>query len=403
MKRKISIFLLLILIMIPGFIRAKGFREAKELSAEKRMEDFNSLFKTLKQNYPFFKIQERQTGYNWLEHKSEFESMISSAQSPGEFFLAVEKIVEKLNNGHSELLGPFAYQNFNELYTETITDEKFEEKLKPWAKAINNQQTQKLYSAWLDKIKSSQTNKHKTRSVKENSRELKFEIMQENTIAYVKLPSFSQDRVKKDKKELFKFYKKIKDYPFLIIDIRGNSGGSDFYWIENIVEPLTNETIKFKRYSTYKGGKYSMPFIKARVDQLFSISKLPKKSSYPPEVKRSFKYFSQEIIKIEPKNSVNYNGKIYVLTDEDNFSAAESFAMFCKSTNWATLVGEKTGGDGVGFDPIFYALPNSGLLIRFPIAMGLNSDGSANYEKCTVPDIKTGQPLKKVLELTNDN
>lgn len=37
-------------------------------------------------------------------------------------------------------------------------------------------------------------------------------------------------------------------------------------------------------------------------------------------------------------------------------------------------------------DPVLLALPHSGLVIRFPIGMGLNPDGSANLEAGTTPD-----------------
>jgi C-terminal processing protease CtpA/Prc len=96
---------------------------------------------------------------------------------------------------------------------------------------------------------------------------------------------------------------------------------------------------------------------------------------------------------------VDFTGKIYVLVDRANYSSAEKFCVFCKATEWATLIGEETGGDGIGFDPIFISLPNSGLLVRFPAGMGLNPSGRANEEYHTMPDIKTGSPLEKTLDI----
>lgn len=69
------------------------------------------------------------------------------------------------------------------------------------------------------------------------------------------------------------------------------------------------------------------------------------------------------------------------------FSASESFAAFAKETNWATLVGIPTGGAGISITPVFFTLPNSKLVIRMPVALGLNPDGSVNKEKKTTPHL----------------
>lgn len=46
---------------------------------------------------------------------------------------------------------------------------------------------------------------------------------------------------REEKKEIYNFLKTIKDYPYLIIDISGNVGGSSEYWIDAIVAPLIGE------------------------------------------------------------------------------------------------------------------------------------------------------------------
>ena len=61
--------------------------------------------------------------------------------------------------------------------------------------------------------------------------------------------------------------------------------------------------------------------------------------------------------------------------------------MFCKNTDFATLVGKPTDGDGGVADPILFSLPNSGLIIRFSMFYGLNSDGTGNEANGTIPDI----------------
>lgn len=93
------------------------------------------------------------------------------------------------------------------------------------------------------------------------------------------------------------------------------------------------------------------------------------------------------------------------------FSASEGLAAFAKSTGFATVVGERTGGDGLGIEPILAVLPNSKVVFSFSLEMGLVADGSCNEEVKTVPDIEadpdTSQSLLKqtailkILEMRN--
>ncbi|MCT4629484.1 S41 family peptidase [Winogradskyella sp.] len=90
---------------------------------------------------------------------------------------------------------------------------------------------------------------------------------------------------------------------------------------------------------------------------------------------------------ITPSTNKAYSGKIYLLVDEAVFSSSEALAFFCKATNFATVVGETTSGNGVGTDPLLITLHHSGVVIRFTREMGLNLDGSANEKTKTEPDV----------------
>lgn len=77
-----------------------------------------------------------------------------------------------------------------------------------------------------------------------------------------------------------------------------------------------------------------------------------------------------------------------MLVDKIVYSASEAFVAFCKESGFATLVGETTGGDGIGIEPLLFYLPNSGLVIRFSSTLGLNGDFTINEEVKTVPDVE---------------
>ena len=228
-------------------------------------------------------------------------------------------------------------------------------------------------------------------------------FISDNKIAYIKIDSFKWKFVKSDYNKLMIFWRVIREYPYLIIDIRGNRGGSDSYWRSSIVKKINNQGLEYKLYIAYRGGDYSLPFIKAKMGEypLREIEDLHSKPNYPSELKRDFKYYSELIRTINP-GPIRFKGKIYLLVDSAVYSAAESFCVFAKATNWATIVGERTGGDGIGINPILAVLPNSGLVVRFPVSFGVNPDGSANEEYHTVPDIEAVDPLKEVLNIINN-
>jgi C-terminal processing protease CtpA/Prc len=145
-----------------------------------------------------------------------------------------------------------------------------------------------------------------------------------------------------------------------------------------------------------------MPFIESWDVTISPINELPKLKYDPANDCSHLKYFTKDERVVEPKGSINFNGTIYVLIDEVNYSAADSFSSFCKSTDFATLVGEETSGGGMGFAPIIVKLPNSGLIVRFPIDMALNPDGSTNVIEHTKPDIQSQKPLEKVVDIINE-
>ncbi|MNC71025.1 hypothetical protein D3C75_1218980 [compost metagenome] len=72
-------------------------------------------------------------------------------------------------------------------------------------------------------------------------------------------------------------------------------------------------------------------------------------------------------------------------------------AVFAKSSGFATVVGERTGGDGLGIEPILAVLPNSKVVFSFSLEMGLVADGSCNEEVKTTPDIEADPDMSNQL------
>jgi C-terminal processing protease CtpA/Prc len=235
------------------------------------------------------------------------------------------------------------------------------------------------------------------------------EVFEEFGTAYLKIPSFSSFYVDKDKEGILDFLQNIAQCKALIIDIRGNGGGSTNYWMDNLTAPLTSKNLESEAFLLFRNSDYLKPFMKRKmfmgIHALKPLQDLPHAAEQPAYFENNDGVFKSITSSVKPSGTTHFSGKIYLLVDKYVFSSAEAFAVFAKSTGWATLIGTDTGGDGIGFDPVVVALPHSGLVVRFPCEMGVTPDGKPNEETATTPDIYVEQTyedyLIKVEQLNN--
>ena len=127
----------------------------------------------------------------------------------------------------------------------------------------------------------------------------------------------------------------------------------------------------------------------------------------PDELYDGTFYMRKYSREIEAREPVAFRGKIFLLVDRKVFSSAGGWADFCKQTGWATVVGETTGVQGIGRDPIIISLPESGLLLRYPYCNGINADGTFNGEVGVRPDVRIPgknrtERLQNLLEYLSD-
>lgn len=235
----------------------------------------------------------------------------------------------------------------------------------------------------------------------------------DDNIGYMKVNSFMPYDEVKDKNTIKSFINEIKDSDGLIIDIRGNGGGSSRFCMDNIVALLTKESLTFNYYYFTRGGEFSDNFFniggRLKIDNDKHLKELKDLKDLPPEIFTDFKYYTKEVKTIKTGYSINFKGKIFLLVDEGVYSAAEMFAVSAKETGFATLIGETTGGDGITIDPALCTLPNSGVVFRFSYVMGTTESGVCNEEFKTVPhyivdaeiteNIKDDKCIQKAIEL----
>lgn len=377
------------------------------LSSAQKEEDFDYLCGILSDCYPYFEVNKRVNGIDWLGNKNSYKVKITGTGTNISFAVELYNAVRDLKCGHADVLmddfsmfadlylGDYVSQTSIEPWKAVFTEAKpfYDDYWVPLFRANSNAATRKMPDPADAIVKKSLT----------DGSAASFKILETGKTAYMNV-SMMAVPTDAEYSKILTFYTQIKDYQNLIIDIRENGGGDDYYWAGMIVPPLLSSSITASVTTLYRAGTYIDPFLKAREIVTSDISLLPEADNYPAEYKTNFTRIYKETGVIDPKDSVGFSGKVYLLTSSKVFSSSEAFAMFCKQTGFATIVGTVTGGDGGGIDPVEMILPNSRLVVRFPSGMPLNADGSSNFEKKTAPDVLTGaneDALTKALSIIN--
>ncbi|MGE5579924.1 MAG: S41 family peptidase [Bacillota bacterium] len=229
----------------------------------------------------------------------------------------------------------------------------------------------------------------------------------EGKVAYLHINRMTPfDQSQADTQYLREFFAKLRDVPALIIDIRGNGGGDDRFWMQNIVRPLAAEPLTTTGGGTMRNGEYIRPFAQANsnlgmtIEGLSGTARVLEHTEVPGALTpEQLKNLPPEVLgpqfapiwigetTISPSGEYPYHGRVFLLVDFSVFSSAQGFTEFCKGSGWATVVGEYTGGGNDAFTPAMVTLPNSKMPVFFAAGMGFNPDFSAVEEVLTAPDV----------------
>lgn len=413
-KKLVAVTVIVVIIII---VSASIFMQAQNkksqtilgLTTEEKIEDFEFLCRILDETYPFWD-EVKSVGISKNSIYSTYHDNIKKSKTDIAYLKELGYFLKEFKGfGHLLALDGYLYR----LYFETLTagDNMFslQEKagIAPLIDVLSNTISANTYSL-LDQshsgfrstigLKEEYQSGGSTESESED-KDLFTDILTTEKVAYLKIPSFQLTNYQDDQVALVDFWNEILDYPHLIIDLRGNSGGSDLYWQKLLVEPNAKDALSSKRYFLFNENKTTKAYINANI----SSSTLIQNSTDSLLLKHadSFSHFTESITQFAPSQTP-FSGEIWVLVDKDVYSASENFVIFCKNTGFATIVGTSTGGDGGIANPMLVALPNSGLIVRFSIFYGLNSDGTGNEAYGTTPDLmltENEDALEKCLSL----
>lgn len=179
----------------------------------------------------------------------------------------------------------------------------------------------------------------------------------DNDILYIRMPMMMN--VDWYREEFLKEY--TSNVKKIVIDIRDNGGGDDSVW-QDLLKVIIDKPLTY-RYSV------QIPDNDVLINSVNSFGDIRRN--------RNNVYVESDRI-IEPDcNSVNYDGKIYILQNKYTFSAAAALSSVAWQNPNLILVGEPTVTiSGYTFPAIMFKLPNSKVV--FNLAFSCDAVGGSS-------------------------
>lgn len=360
--------------------------DAIMIDLSKLKEDYLLMWSIIENEYPAYQVIETTTGVSLDDLKREYMFELNHVTNPVQF---LEEIVfpclEYFNSiEHMQAIDKDLFlQHY--IYDYDADDPK-EQYIN---KRLNNPRCLELYQVQNDyEIK---TTSDETSELARSDNNLQFKKFDGYNAGYIKINSMIYNEEQGKQIEDFLYQIEQSDYEHCIIDIRGNSGGSEMLWKQYIVAPNISEDVSANYFGLIK-SEYVCEYIELAGCEVTDIQEFPQDKiieeyAYLLKDMKYFTQFDDTVYAI--REQPIFNGKFWLLVDKNVYSAADKFANFCAETGFATIVGIRTGGDGVGLTPLPYVLPNSGACFQFSPTLGLNPDGTINAVSGTQPDIDT--------------
>ena len=392
------------------------------------LEDYDFFWTTLEENCASLGLLEKKIEINLEEVREKYRTKVNALQDgDAEGFITIMGSLssEFKSFAHIRTVNPVLYYRYmedgskNESIWESDTQKVLFQSTKVQA-FYQWEKTLPLFQQMMKSAGETNTNSENDGKKAENSViEENVQLSRQGDIAVIRLKTFlfyGNDTNQAVIEKLQNFCLENLDAQDFIVDITGNSGGSSLIWTEGL-EPLwAGKTFTHEKMVAYKLGNINVqmwdgwPENDPDVD-LKPISAL-NTADYPMLDAQSLegcdgiavKTVVNDYTDVKNPNGEEFQGRIWLLVDNINFSSAEMFVQFAKGNESIALVGKQTAGGGGGMTSppnMDAAMPNSGMLFRFEPFYVLNANGTCNDLEGTYPDIEIDSdetPMQRCLE-----
>ena len=247
----------------------------------------------------------------------------------------------------------------------------------PWK--VKYKLDSKVRVAELKAVTLKEFNKTETRH---DNKYRKYSIfIQNEEVPVLNLPGFSYGEAESYEYFIDSFFKKYAEFPYLVIDIRENRGGSG-YWGFYLIDNLTDSPYQIAEMFEFKVSERMRNSIYAGKagNQLNNA----KNGEYLEAVNHR--------MRVPHKTPKKFKGKVFLLISENTFSAGVVFAAVFKANRFGLIIGRETAGRiSFGSDPVTVRLPNSKLKGSIPLA--IYTLPGENPDRGVIPDIVVSRAI----------
>lgn len=396
------------------------------------VSDFNYVYNYLENSYPNF--YRNGTDY-WLNYKEEYLKLIKSSKNDEEFIKNMSGILYGLHDMHVSMLDKKSFLNFFNLSKELRDEQEGKDD-------YIGDETLKKYGVTEEEIKEQKERDIKIGKKILNDSEGKDNLSVGNIVpgkmAYIKLNQMlllkfatvenrdikfvENELLKKDKKILLDFLKRIQNYDSLVIDLRENPGGQ-FFYVSHFFLPTIIGDHQYEEV-VYKFAKDKDELKKTRESfisfkEYFDVGELEtvsheslnniRKEVPALEDEKLFKDIEdnfESYMKVKYKtgesldNSLAFKGKIYVLINETSASSADKFPRVVKINKIGTIVGRRSAGDGE-VTTTYKVLPKTKFVMRIITTLDLVKGLNLKDSIAIGPDIYVPDSTYRIKETEN--
>jgi hypothetical protein len=191
-----------------------------------------------------------------------------------------------------------------------------------------------------------------------------------DSIIYITIPSmqYVESWLSQLKSELLILNKKtVKS---VIIDVRGNWGGNDQVWTE-VLGMIIKTNIEYPCSFLTTTDKEVLKRVKPSEKKLIPKKENQRRIFECIDNQYTFRVLEEGVDVIEShEDNLGYNGKIYLLVNEDIYSSTGSFTSLSTKVDKIETIGMQTGNIlGRGTNPSVFILPNSRLIFTLHLLL----------------------------------
>ncbi len=203
-----------------------------------------------------------------------------------------------------------------------------------------------------------------------DNNEHKVLYFEEENILYIRIPAMTMEYNDFFLENILNY--KNSPVSKIVIDIRSNGGGNDELWM-NILSTLIDDPFKTITEKCYLRNTPTIrDYAAIRGIQL-------NEQDSKTIGQDTFVAMLEAEPEQQPRPSLNYTGKIYVMVNEHCFSSALAFSSTCNRLENVITVGQPSGYiGGRGVTPFYFSLPNSQLI--FSLSPVLDATGITDIE-----------------------